>query len=386
MSSQLRILVVEDVPNDAELALWELKRAGIEVDARRVETAAAYRRELEEFKPQLILSDFTMPNFDGTEALAIARERFPDIPFIFVSGSVGEEYVIRALKQGANDYVMKTNLVRLSSAVERAIQEQQQRTARRDTEYALRASELRKSAIFESALDCIITVDAQNHIIEFNPAAEKAFGYEREQILGRELAELVVPAGMREAHRRGLKHFLATGEGPILGRRIEISAMRKDGSEFPVELTVVPIRLPDQTLFSAHIRDITERKRAGEQLRDNEERFRQLAEIIREVFWLTETSKNLMLYISPAYEHIWGRSVQSLYDTPRNWLDAIHPEDREHVLHAAQTKQMSGDYEEQYRIVRPDGSVRWILDRAFPVPDREGKVYRIARIAADITE
>src|SRR5258706_1434714 len=449
MSSQLRILVVEDVPNDAELALWELKRAGIEVDARRVETAAAYRRELEEFKPQLILSDFTMPNFDGTEALAIARERFPDIPFIFVSGSVGEEYVIGAMKQGAHDYVMKTNLVRLSSAVERAIQEQQQRTARRDTEYALRASELRKRSIVESALDCIITVDAQIRIIEFNPAAEKAFGYEREEILGRELAELVVPAGMREAHRRGLKHFLATGEGPILGRRIEVSALRKDGSEFPVELTVVPIRLPDQTLFSAYISDITERKRieeevretrnflasifdnipnmifvkdagelrfvrlnpAGEKLigysekellgkndydlfpkdeadffvakdretlasgerlfvveetitakdgtrkllqtkklpmlgkdgtpqyllgfsediterkqaelrlRESEERFRQLAENIKEVFWLTDPSKNEMLYISPTYEEIWGRSRQSLYSDPRAWAE-----------------------------------------------------------------
>jgi diguanylate cyclase (GGDEF)-like protein/PAS domain S-box-containing protein len=386
MSRQLRILIVEDVPNDAELALRELKRAGIAVDARRVETAAEYRRELEEFKPQLILSDFTMPNFDGTEALAIARDYFPDIPFIFVSGSVGEEHAIRALKQGANDYVMKTNLVRLAPAVERAIQEQRERAARRDTEYALRASELRKSAIFESALDCIVTMDAQGRAIEFNPAAEKTFGYAREEVLGKELPELIMPPASREAHRQGLKHYLATGEGPILGRRIEVSAMRKDGSELSVELTVVPIRLPEQTLFSAHIRDITERKRAEMQLGDNEERFRQLAENIREVFWLTEPSKNTILYISPAYEHIWGRSLQSLYETPRNWLDAIHPGDRERVLDAAQTKQRSGDYEEQYRIVRPDGSIRWILDRAFPVRDSEGKVYRIAGIAEDITE
>ncbi|MBI3526970.1 MAG: PAS domain S-box protein [Betaproteobacteria bacterium] len=322
MSRQLKILIVEDVPNDAELALWELKRACIVVDARRVETAAEYRRELEEFKPDLILSDFTMPNFDGTEALAIARDHFPDIPFIFVSGSIGEEHAIRALKQGANDYVMKTNLIRLSSAVVRAIQEQRERTVRRDTEYALRASELRKSAIFESALDCIVTIVAQGRVIEFNPAAEKTFGYAREEVLGKELAELIIPAGMREAHRRGLKHYHATGEAPILSRRIEVSAMRKDGSEFPVELTVVPIRLPDQTLFSAHIRDITERKRAEMDLLESEERFRQVAENIRDVFWLTDPSKDEMLYISPTYEEIWGRSRQSLYAAPRAWAEA----------------------------------------------------------------
>lgn len=295
MSDQLRILIVEDVPNDAELALRELKRAGIIFDARRVETAAEYRRELEKFNPQLILSDFPMPNFDGTEALAIARDSFPDIPFIFISGSIGEEHAIRALKQGANDYVMKTNLIRLSSAVERAIQEQRERSARRDAEYALRASELRKSAIFEAARDCIVTIDAQGRVIEFNPAAEKTFGYAREEVLGKELAELIIPAGMRASHRRGLKHYHATGEGPMLGRRVEVSAMRKDGTELPVELTVVPIRLPDQTLFSAHIRDVAERKRAEKNLLESEAKYRGLIEQASDGIFVSDAEGNLLL-------------------------------------------------------------------------------------------
>ena len=98
------------------------------------------------------------------------------------------------MKQGANDYVMKTNLARLPSAVERAIQEQRERTARSDAESALRASELRKSAIIDAALDCFVTIDAQGYVIEFNPAAETAFGYTREEVLGNELAELIVPS------------------------------------------------------------------------------------------------------------------------------------------------------------------------------------------------
>jgi PAS domain S-box-containing protein len=131
---------------------------------------------------------------------------------------------------------------------------------------------------------------------------------------------------------------------------------------------------------------ITDRKRAEEALRESEARFRQLAENIREVFWMTDPEKNRMIYISPGYEEIWGRTCESLYAAPRAWLEAIHPEDRDRVLQAALTKQVTGTYNEEYRIVRPDGSVRWIWDRAFPVRDASGQVYRIAGIAEDITK
>ena len=93
---------------------------------------------------------------------------------------------------------------------------------------------------------------------------------------------------------------------------------------------------------------------------------------------MTDPEKNQVLYVSPAYEEVWGRPCESLYASPRNWLEAIHCEDRERVLQAMLTKQISGQYDETYRIVRPDGSIRWIQDRAFPIRDEAGKVYRIA--------
>lgn len=120
-------------------------------------------------------------------------------------------------------------------------------------------------------------------------------------------------------------------------------------------------------------------------LAKTEERFRQIAENISEVFWLTDPVKKSMLYVSPAYEEIWRRSCQSLYDTPWSWVEAIHPEDRERVLEAARTKQARGDYAEEYRIRRPDGAIRWIRDEAFPVRDQSGAVIRIAGVAEDIT-
>jgi PAS domain S-box-containing protein len=126
-------------------------------------------------------------------------------------------------------------------------------------------------------------------------------------------------------------------------------------------------------------------QRTGE-LRNSEERFRQLTESISEVFWMTDPSKTQMLYISPAYEQIWGRSCASLYDAPTSWMDSIHPDDRERISQRAMTNQASKKYDEEYRILRPGGSIRWIRDRAFPITDDTGAVYRIAGIAEDITE
>ncbi|MBI4402503.1 MAG: PAS domain S-box protein, partial [Nitrospirae bacterium] len=152
------------------------------------------------------------------------------------------------------------------------------------------------------------------------------------------------------------------------------------------------IRQPDNDLLKMmadigiKIGQFVERKRAEAALRESQEQFRQLAENIREVFWMTDPEKNRMIYISPGYEDIWGRSCESLYASPRSWLEAIHPDDRDRVLASALTKQVGGEYDEEYRIVRPDGLIRWIQDRAFPIRDRSGAVYRIAGIAEDISE
>ncbi|MGH2487308.1 MAG: PAS domain S-box protein, partial [Ktedonobacterales bacterium] len=117
-------------------------------------------------------------------------------------------------------------------------------------------------AILESALDCIITIDARGAVVEFNPAAERTFGYRRDDVLGKEMAQFIVPPTLREQHRAGLAHYLATGEGALIRRRVEVTAMRSDGSQFPVELAITPATSNGETLFVAYLRDITERKQA----------------------------------------------------------------------------------------------------------------------------
>ena len=145
-------------------------------------------------------------------------------------------------------------------------------TERKRVEQALRASEARKSAMVETALDCIISIDHEGTVVEFNPAAERTFGYRRGEALGRELAELIIPPPLRARHREGLARYLATGVGPVLGRRMEMKALRADGSELPVELAVTRMPAEGPPLFTAYLRDITERKRAEEALLDAERR------------------------------------------------------------------------------------------------------------------
>jgi len=131
---------------------------------------------------------------------------------------------------------------------------------------------------------------------------------------------------------------------------------------------------------------LEDEKRSTQKLRESEERFRQLAENINEVFWIIDPSKQQMVYVSPAYEKIWGQSCASLYANPQSWLEAIHPQDRPQVLKMALAHQPDGTYDEEYRIVRPDQSIRWIRDRAFPIRNQTGAMERIVGIAQDITE
>ena len=130
---------------------------------------------------------------------------------------------------------------------------------------ALRESEARKAAVLEAALDCIIVIDREANIVEFNQAAEKTFGYRAEEVIGSPIAETVIPPSLRRQHRAGLAHYLATGEGPVLGHRVELTAMRRGGEEFPVELAIVPIQFDGTLGFTAYLRDISARRASEEQ-------------------------------------------------------------------------------------------------------------------------
>jgi PAS domain S-box-containing protein len=141
-----------------------------------------------------------------------------------------------------------------------------------------------------------------------------------------------------------------------------------------------------QQLESQAAQRLSELEAANEALMESQSRFQQMAEAIRDVFWLTNPWRTSIIYVNPAYEQIWGRSCQSLYANPRSWLEAVHPEDRPRMRQFFTKPISENGYEQSYRIVRPDTSLRWILDRGFPVRDRGGSLHRVVGIARDITE
>ncbi len=174
----IRVLLTEDSAADAELEVRELKRAGLHFTHRLVDSEQSFAAALQDFAPDVILSDFSMPGFDGMAALALARERSPETPFIFVSGTIGEEYAIRALKNGATDYVLKSNLLRLPAAVERALAEARERREKRRTEVELEIARERLASITASLPDMLWSADfASDRITYLSPAAKELLGH-----------------------------------------------------------------------------------------------------------------------------------------------------------------------------------------------------------------
>ena len=255
LTPALHVLILEDNPHDAELLLRELKR-GFQPQWTRVDDEAGFLAALAA-EPEIILSDYHMPLFDAPRALELLQKSGRDIPFIIVSGAVGEDLAVESMKRGAVDYLLKDRLARLNHSIAQALEQ----------------ARLRR-----------------------------------------------------------------------------------------------------------------EQKLMQNRLAESEERFREMAENIHEVFWSTDALLSRILYVSPAYETIWGRTRASLYEAPRSWQDCIHPDDKQRVQHAQLTKQVAGVYDEEYRITRPDGELRWIRDRAFPVRNASGEVYRVVGVAQDITE
>ena len=238
----------------------------------------------------------------------------------------------------------------------------------------LRESEARVRAILDCALSAVVVINAEGRIIDWNAHAEAVFGWTRVEALGRELAETIIPPRYREAHHRGLGHFLATGEGPVLHRLIELSALRRDGSEFPVELSISPVKSGDVITFCGFITDITQRKRAESALLESQARLRTLAESLPHLVW-TCAPDGRCDYLSRQWVEYTGRPEAE--QLGYGWAEQIHPEDRERVKAEWARATVRGDcFDIEFRIRRADGMFRWFKTRALPLRDSDGQIVK----------
>lgn len=253
-------------------------------------------------------------------------------------------------------------------------------TRRKLTEVLLKQQEELSQQVIGAALDGFWRIDLQENLLDVNDAYCRMTGYSRAELLAMRVSDLEVNEPQPELVGGHIRTILNSG-----GDRFESRHRCKDGRTIEVEITATALKSQANYIF-AFVRDISGHKLAEKILRASEERFRQLADNIHEVFWITDVVTEKMIYISPAFNEIWGRSCESIYASANNWYETIHPADREKVLKSCLARQVNGDFLEVYRILRPDGSTRWIQDRAFPVRDGSGAVYRIIGIAEDITK
>ncbi len=283
MKTPLRVLVVEDSEFDAKMLIRLLERGGYATTSERVQTATDMGAALINKQWDIILSDYNLPDFNATLALQLLQATKLDLPFIIVSGGIGEDIAVAAMKSGANDYLMKGNLARLVPAVERELRDAASRQARRAAESELRESEQRYRLLWETAPDAILLMDTKSEILFANPAVQNVFGYAPTELVGKNLA-MLLPEKLHAASDVALHRKVEQVVTAAQRHSLETAGLKRDGSEVLLELAFNGIELGGQRLFVAFIRDITERERNRRELLEHAEQFRVAREIQQHLF------------------------------------------------------------------------------------------------------
>ena len=262
-----------------------------------------------------------------------------------------------------------------------------------ETDATPRLGEAHALAILDAALDAVITIDHLGCVLEFNVAAERIFGFAKQDVLGRELAALIVPPALRESHRRALERWNelgpTPGAGTLLGRRLEVQAMRSDGTTFPAELAISRVDLPGPPLFTACLRDVSERTQTEDRLRTAEFRYRTLVEQLPLISYVDreDDPSSKAMYVSPQVETVLGYSPEEWLTVPDLFQQSIHEDDRERVLAEKRGAYGRGEtLRHEYRMRARDGRLLWVEDVSVHVEPPEGGTPFRQGFAVDITE
>lgn len=377
-SQNARILLADD---NADMQDYVKRLLSQRYTVETVADGVAAIRAIKQNPPDLVLSDVMMPRMDGFELLQTLRAnpQTRDIPIILLSARSGEESRIEGLAAGADDYLTKPFSAReLLARVEANLSMAQLRQETAQREYELRvAAETAKEnleSVLTSINDVFMTFDRDWYYTYVNRRAMETSRMRREDFIGKTLWD-VFPDLVDTQFRTELQRAV-TEQIPVQFEFYYAKWQRWFENRV----------YPSANGVSMFVTEITNRKQAEAALRESEARFRQMAETIHDVFWLWNLQENKHLYISPAYERISGRSCESLYADNITWIETVYPEDQPLVKNAPTRCLQDGYFEQEYRIVRPDGSICWVRDRGFMIRDDNGKPYRIAGVAQDITE
>ncbi len=382
-SQPLRVLILEDSPNDAKLAVRTLQRGRYEVQFDVTDSAEVFRERLEKADYDVILADFNLRGWTAFEALEILKQSGKDIPLIVSTGSLGDEAAAECIKQGAADFILKDRPARLPAAVKRALEERQLRAERKRAEEALNEERNLFLTLMDNLPDVIYFKDRESRFTRVNQAQLKQFGLsEPAQAVGKTDFDFYAAEHAKEAYDDE-QEIMRTGQ-PIVGK--EEKETWADGHITWVSTTKMPLRdfLGNVTGTFGISRDITERKQAEEALRRSEACLAVGESLTHTGSWSWDIASGELFWSQEAYR-IFGfdpaKDRASFKDT---FLARIHPEDRARVEAGLQNPSVEDSVE--YRIVLPDGSIRFIHDIAYPVTDAAGNTVQRFGVASDVTE
>ncbi|HEX3797933.1 MAG TPA: PAS domain S-box protein [Verrucomicrobiae bacterium] len=377
MSKPLRILMLEDCHLDAELVQGELRKAFPALEILRAQNEEEFTAALKDPLPDLILSDYNLPTYSGPKALRLVRARCAEIPFISISGSIGEERLVEMIHDGAVDYVPKNNLAKLLPAVQRALREVENSRHRRQAEESLRHSESRFRAIFEGASTGIAVEDLDGHIIETNTALQQMLGY-----TGTELQTLTRQDFTHTRdHREDRAQYDRLLSGDTEFFQVEKRFVRKDGRILWGRLTVSIVREANgKPQFSlVMIEDITERQRVEEAHLQNAA----IVEFSNDAI-ISKTFDGVIFSWNPAAERVYGFTAQ---EANGRSASIILPPDREREFERILERIKQGEHIDNFETtrIRKDGSIIHVSMTTSPIKDVSGKIIGASSISRDIT-
>jgi PAS domain S-box-containing protein len=384
-SHRLRILSLEDDPNDTELIQASLETEGIDCDVTRVDTQVAFRASLEKGEIDLILADYKLPSFDGLSALKLAMSICPEAPFIFVSGTLGEEVAIEALKIGATDYVLKTRLSRLAPSVLRALREASGRAERKRAEKALSRSETflaeaqrlsRTGSFGWNMLTGEVFWSAETYrVFECEPGTTPT-------------VELVIERTHPEDRDRLQHVFEHASDGGDFD--IEHRLVSDDGSIKYVRVVARVVRgdEPEGAQIVGAVTDVTDAKRAEDARRRSESYLADAQRLTRTGSWAYDVATRRGIHWSQENFRLLGFDPNEGVPPHDKFFQRIHPEDRENYSKAFESaiSHQQPDLDLEYRVVLPDGETRYVHSVGHPVFDKSGNFSEYVGTAMDVTE
>ena len=330
----IRILMLEDVPSDAELSKIKLQDAGLAFISLRVETREAFEQALDEFKPDIILADYRLPAYNGREALEYTRRTNPQIPVIMVTGALGDEAAVELLKMGARDFVLKGKLARLTPSIKRALSEEQGIRSRK-------LAEEKYQALFTEALDGILLINCETwQVVDCNPEFEKQTGRTLEHLKELKVWE-VLPPEQHELYRQTLLEIQKTGSG-----RSSNFTIQKPGCEIVlIEFSAKFLNIQQQSFIQSITHDISERLRAEHALRESEDKFHSITASAQDAIIMMDNEGKISCW-NAAAEKIFGYPAQEALGQALHKLLApvrFHKDIHKGFSHFRGNRRRSGD-------------------------------------------